>query len=251
MSLSRDFFDLNLKFARRISEVMNQSLQQSLLEYTHLYLSFGLGRDFDSENTIWQSYLHGLGKDADQAEYTYQFYLSQEEEQSKQEPDNAFGCFSYALWDGNRIRLHFRNATNVRGILQRQHIPERIAELRAMFTYVYQNVPVTSTVVGGSWLYNIEAYRRLFPGSYLESAQAGDDEFQFMALWGQFLCYDGSVRQPLAHQFLEGIKKQTTMAGLQSQFPYQVLRLESPVQDFYVHYGIESNSFSTAVEETM
>jgi len=251
MFLSRDFFDLNLKFASRISEVTGQGLPQSLLEYTHLYLALGLGRDFDPANVIWQVFLDELMQKTDQAAYTHQVYRSREAEQPKQEPENVFGCFSYVRWDGNRIRLHFRNVTNASGALQRRHAPERIAELLVMFKHLHPVVPVGSTVVGGSWLYNIEAYRRLFPASYFRSAQAVDDEFQFLALWGQFLYSDGNIRQPLAQQFLDGIKKQKTLAGLQSQFPYQVLRLESPVEEFYAHFGIGRNSFLPNVEETL
>lgn len=251
MSLSREFFDLNLKFARKISEVTGQSFSQVLLEYTHLYLALELGRDFDPGHPTWQAYLDGLRHEGDQAGYTHQFYLSQEMQQPKPEPHNAFGCFSYALWDGNRVRLHFRNAANEPGVLQKQNVSERTAELRAMFTDLHQTVPITSSVIGGSWLYNIEAYRRLFPRNYLASAQPVEDEFQFVALWGQFLCYDGSLRQPVARRFLEAIENQTTLAAVMSQFPYQVLRLESPVREFYVHFGIQANSFPAIVEETI
>ena len=239
MLFSKDFFALNLSFARRISEVTGQSLEQSLLNYTHLYLAFGLGRDFNPKDSIWQTYLHQVKNKSDLAAYTHQFYLRREAKYPKQEPENAFGCFSYALWEGKRVRLHFRNATNERGVLQKRNIPERVAELRAMLAHLKKLVPVTSTIVGGSWLYNLEAYRRLFPKPYLQSAQVGNDEYQFIALWGQFLRYDGSVRQGLAQVFWEGLSKQSTLTGLTSCFPYQVLRLESPIQDFYIHFGIE------------
>jgi hypothetical protein len=113
-----------------------------------------------------------------------------------------------------------------------------MAELKAMFKHLKEVVSDTSPVVGGSWLYNIEAYRRLFPISYLETAQVGEDEYQFLALWGQFLLADGNVHQRLAQPFLESIKKQTTLQGLRDSFPYQVLRLEAPIVDFYSYYGI-------------
>jgi hypothetical protein len=239
MLFSKDFFALNLTFAKRISAITSETLQQSLLNYTHLYLAFGLGRDFNPANRIWQSYLHNLREGQDLDAYTHEFYLTQQAKQPKNEPENAFGCFSYVLWEGNRVRLHFRNAMKERGILGRHNVPERIAELRSMFEHLHAIVPVTSTVVGSSWLYNVEAYRRLFPEPYLKSASTSNDEFQFIALWGQFLCYDGSVREPLAHMFLEGIEKQETLSGVESQFPYQVLRLESSIQDFCAYFCID------------
>jgi hypothetical protein len=238
MLISKEFFDLNFKFARRISEVTGHSLSQSLLNYTHLYLAFGLGRDFDPENSMWQTYLRGLLDAPDPGEYTHRVYLTQATNQPKPEPENAFGCFSYALWEDDRVRLHFRNATNEPGALQRQHAPERLVELRAMFEHLKAIVPAIFTVVGGSWLYNIEAYRGLFPESYLRSARTGSDEFQFLALWGQFLFSDGYVRPRMAQVFLQGIERQKTLEGATSCFPYEVLRLESPIQDFYIHFGV-------------
>jgi hypothetical protein len=239
MLFSKDFLDLNLKFARRVSEVIGQNFRESLLEYTHLYLAFGLGRDFDPLNPIWRSYLHQLKNELDEVEYTHRFYLEQKAKQTGQKPENQFGCFSYALWDDNRVRLHFHNATKESGILQKQKAPERVAELKAMFESLKKIVPITSTVVGGSWLYNIEAYRRLFPIRFLNTAQVGDDDYQFIALWGQFLLHDGNVFQPQTQLFLERIEKQSTLHDLKACFPYQVLRLESPITDFYVCYGME------------
>lgn len=239
MLFSKDFFELNLRFARQVSDVTRQSVQKSLLEYTHLYLAFELGRDFDPENPIWQDSLDQVADSADQADRTYRFYLERMAKQPKQQPDHSFGCFSYALWEGSRVRLHFRNAKNERGVLQKEKAPERVGELREMFQHLKGTVPITSTVIGGSWLYNIEAYRRLFPASYLESAQSGHNECQFISLWGQFLFYDGNVRPHLAELFLEGIEKQKTLEGLKACFPYPVLRLQSSIEDFYAFYGIE------------
>jgi hypothetical protein len=180
MLFSQDFFELNLKFARRVAEVTGESFQQSLLEYTHLYLAFGLGRDFDPENLIWQDFLCQISERTDPAEYTHRFYLGRMAEQSKQQPDHSFGCFSYALWEGNRVRLHFRNAGDEPGVLHKDKVPERVAELKAMFGHLRRIVPATSTVIGGSWLYNIEAYRRLFPANFLDSAQGGHNECRFI-----------------------------------------------------------------------
>ncbi|HJR79040.1 MAG TPA: hypothetical protein VJ821_03140 [Anaerolineales bacterium] len=238
MLFSRDFLELNLKFARKVSEAAGQSFLEFLLEYTHLYLAFGLGSEFDSRHPLWQSYINQVENQSDQTGYTYSFYLEQKAKQPEQLPAKVFGCFSYALWEDNRVRLHFHSWTEESGVLQKQNAPKRIAELKALFKSLKEIVPDMSIVVGGSWLYNIEAYRRLFPTGYLKTAQVGEDECQFMALWGQFLFHNGNVRQHLAQSFLEGIEKQNTLQNLKDCFPYQVLRLESSIIDFYRHYDI-------------
>lgn len=238
MQFSREFFDLNLRFAQKVSDVADRSFQQSLLEYTHLYLAFGLGRDFDPENPVWQEYLH-LCRDSSRTAPAHRFYLARITEHPKPEPEHPFGCFSYTLWGEGRVRVHFRNATRESGVLQKDKMSERISELKEMFQYLKKVVPANSVVIGGSWLYNIEAYRRFFPAKYLESAWASLEDYQFLALWGQFLFSDGSVRPCMAGSFLERMEAQKTLEGLKSCFPYQVLRLQSSIEDFYVCYGIK------------
>src|SRR4030095_16601207 len=98
------------------------------------------------------------------------------------------GCCGYGRLDGERIRLHFRNAETEGhaplGIARRDR---RIAELRALFEHAKRTAHLSVRVVGASWLYNLEAYRRLFPPSYLATARVLPDRFQRMPLWGQFL----------------------------------------------------------------
>ncbi len=238
MQFGRDFFDLNLRFARKVSEVTGRSLQDSLLKYTHLYLAFRLERDFNPENPVWQEYLYQISNRADQIEYTYRFYREQIAQRPKPEPEHPFGCFSYTLWDDHHIRLHFRNATNEPGVLQKHRVPERISELTEMFQTLKKVVPHASVVIGGSWLYNIEAYRRLFPAKYLDTAWIGLDDYQFIALWGQFLLSDGSIRPRMAEVFLKRIEKQSTPEGLRFCFPYQVLRVQCSIEEFCDYYRI-------------
>ncbi|MBI1848504.1 MAG: hypothetical protein HY294_00825 [Candidatus Rokubacteria bacterium] len=70
------------------------------------------------------------------------------------------------------------------------------------------------------------------------SARVGHDDFQFIALGGQFLDRDGDTRKTAAAAFLENLERQTTREGLQTCFPCPVLRLESPIGDFYEFLGI-------------
>ena len=71
-----------------------------------------------------------------------------------------------------------------------------------MFRHLRDEHPAPHTVVGGSWLYNIDAYRRLFPPEYLATAKIGDAEYQFLAQWGQFLDCHGHLKAPVAQAFL-------------------------------------------------
>ena len=106
-----------------------------------------------------------------------------------------------------------------------------------MFRYIQANHPDVETVRGGSWLYNIPAYLRLFPPDYVKTAKPVGHETTFWALWGQFVARHGSVRQPAASQFLACLKTQKTVEGCLQCFPYQVLRPECSIETFYDFYN--------------
>ena len=93
-------------------------------------------------------------------------------------------------------------------------------------------------MVGASWLYNVEAYRRLFPNSYLATARATPHCFQHLPLWGQFLDRHGAVREKPARDFLDRLEHQSSVDGLDRCFPFQALSVEAPAQHFYGFYGL-------------
>jgi len=59
-----------------------------------------------------------------------------------------------------------------------------------------------------------------------------------MGIWGQFLDSERNVKQELVDQFLKKVPE-TDVAHLPEAFPYQLLKTEAPIQDFYKKYGIE------------
>ena len=117
----------------------------------------------------------------------------------------TFGCFAYSRLSGERLRLHFQNAETD----------------------------------GRSPLARVDAYRRLFPPSYLATAHVIPRRFQHMPLWGQFLDRHGAVKEDRARQFLERLERESSPDGLEQCFPLQVLSLTAPVQDFYAFHGIQ------------
>jgi len=237
---SKEFFEINLRFAQKVAAVLGQPLETVLLDYTHLYLRFGLGRSFDPAHPSWQTYLMGLSQSQDLVQWTYEFYLRQSEQLPPKIPDPNFGCFSYARLDDGRIRIHFHNGEpGDESPLCHERIDVRLSELKAMFAHLKQLVPPTINVLGGSWLYNLEAYRRLFPPRYLESAYPNEDEFQFISLWGQFVDRQGCLRKQPVKLFLDNLQRENTLEGLKASFPFQSLHLENPLKDFYQFYGIE------------
>ena len=67
-----------------------------------------------------------------------------------------------------RPQIHFSNRDSADdvGPLSRAKTPRRLAELKTMFGFIRETWPEAISVQGGSWLYNLEAYRlRLLPAA--------------------------------------------------------------------------------------
>ena len=239
MVYAKAFFDLQLQFAHKVTALSGLPLAYVLLKYTNLYIRFGLGRDFHPAHPTWQAYLAGLQDTHDQRDWTYRFYLTRAEAMAGPPVVAAFGCFSYALWRGDRIRLHFQNTdTEGHSSLGVACVGQRRADLTALFQHVKQTLPERVQVVGVSWLYNLEAYRRLFPVSYVATARVLSDRFQSMPLWGQFLDRHGGLKETMTRPFLARLEQQARVERLHECFPFQVLTVEAPVQEFYDFYGL-------------
>jgi len=236
----RPFFDLQFALAEKASALSGLSLERTLLDYTNFYVRFGLNRDFDVEHSVWQAYLAGLKGSDDGRAWTHCYYLTRPHDVEPPGVVTVFGCFSFARRDTGRIRLHFGNAeTGGHSPLASERRGERMAELRALFAHIRGTVREAVLVTGESWLYNLEAYRRLFPASYLASARVAPPRFRHMPLWGQFVDRHGALKRDPADRFLERLRRLPSLEGLSECFPFQVLELQAPVTDFYEFHGLE------------
>jgi hypothetical protein len=236
---AKAFIDLQLDFAETVASLAAMPIARAVLAYTNLYVRFGLGRDFDPQHPIWRDYLAGLHETNHRREWTYRFYLTRPHAVPPPGLVATFGCFAYARLSDDRIRLHFDNAeTDGRSPLSRECQRRRIADLKALFAYVRRAERESVTVVGASWLYNLDAYRRLFPASFLATARVTPPRFQHMPLWGQFVDRRGDVKDGAARELRERLARQANLDGLDRCFPFPVLRLEAPVLTFYEWYGV-------------
>lgn len=234
---ARTFFDLQLRFAARVVDLSGLPLARALLEYTNLYVRLDLGRDFDPDHPIWREYVAGLHDARDPREWTYRVYLTRAD--AAPPVVASVGCFGYALASDGSIRLHFRNAEpDAFPPLSVERIGRRRAELAALFAQVRRTLPEPPQVIGASWLYNLEGYRRLFPPSYLATARVLGGRFQHMPLWGQFLDRRGEVRERATRPFLDRLERQASMDGLDDCFPLPVLAVAAPAEVFYEFYEV-------------
>ena len=243
---SPEFFKLQFQFAQKVHPFTKQSTFDLLVNFTILrfLLQLYVVPNGDAE-PLWFELIDRFERDADAADWIYALYQERLEKISQREQQRvatAFGCFSYAYPFRNKpaLRLHFHNRPDLaeQGLLSNSEMAARHAELTELFRHVRQTHPEAQAVVGGSWMYYLEAYRRLFPLGYLKTAVSGGYETGFFALWGQFVRGNGQVRKPIAHQFLTCLAQQKSLPDCLACFPYDVLRLQAPIDMFYAHYQI-------------
>jgi hypothetical protein len=178
------FFDLQFQFAQTVSTLSRLPLTDALLGRAH---------------PGWQDYLAGLRGADDGQDWTYRFYTTRPHAVGSPPVIATFGCFSYSRLRDDCIRLHFENTqTDGGSSLGSSRRSQRLADLAALFAHVKLTERGSPRVVGASWLYNLEAYRGLFPKSYLATARVLHDRFQHMPLWGQFLDRHGEIKKDMA-----------------------------------------------------
>jgi len=236
---AKEFFDLQLTFAEAVCSATGMPRERCLFEYTNLYVRFGLGREFDADHPAWRSYLAGLRGAEDARAWTYRFYLDDPEVRTAPPVVATFGCFSYARSGSGPVRLHFRNAeTDGVSPLAADRAGQRRAELAALFRQIRKTVGDSVQVAGVSWLYNIEAYRRLFPPAYVASAEVVRDKFRSMPLWGQFVDRHGAVKDAMARPFLAAIQGRNNLRDPNMCFPYPVQTVHAHAREFHDFYAV-------------
>ena len=238
----KGFFEVQLAFARKVAEITQRPFEDAVLHFTAMYRILGLDWSAEPTNPLWQKYIKELQQDAQEdAEGTYQFYYAMSDSIPHMSEQTHWGCFAYDyLPKQHRVKIHFSNQDFTEyGALSHQRMDVRKAELKAMFTVIWQEHPEAETVVGSSWLYNLEAYKRLFPAEYGQSAKAPDSvPYLGRGLWGQFLNHEWQVNKHTAEVFLQRVRAATNMEQYDSSFLYQILLPKAPISLFYQFYNI-------------
>lgn len=114
----------------------------------------------------------------------------------------------------------------------------RVQELCELFSYVRRKEPGVLSVRGVSWLYNLEAYRRLFPRSYVMSIQAIDVPLHLngSSSWGQVLNWRQEVKANMRDALLARMTTMRPEAPWKA-FPLQALTAASNVAEFYGRFA--------------
>jgi hypothetical protein len=237
----RGYFEVQLRFAETIAERASRPLSDACLEFTNLHRRFGLGRVDDGvPSAEWTRYAAGLERCAsgpDRLEWTLGFFADAPPRESGAHP---FGCFSYELLSADEVvRIHFdnRDSDDGCGPLARTKVDRRLSELREMFGFIRAHHPDARIVRGASWLYNLEAYRRLFPPDYAASIFAPEwVRLDGTSSWGQLLDFRGLVKPAVRQALLDNLRD-LDIAAPWTAFPLRALGAQSAIEPFYRLYG--------------
>lgn len=230
------FFALQLAFARRVVVVTGIPINEALLHYTTCYSATGLipyNLTVAPNAPQWQAFLAGFAVADDPAAYAHGIYLAH------YKPDLEHTvCFSYRYEDETRaVRMQFANNDPL-GSLSRGRVDARRAELSALMERAREEHPDAARVKGQSWLYHIEAYRRLFPPTFVTAPVPVPGEYVVLSSWGPFLDRHGQVKPDLAAAFLARIAATESLDALLDAFPYRILAVSCDIAHFYAHYGV-------------
>jgi hypothetical protein len=249
-SYSREFFELQIRFVQSLGKVLDRRTVELLGDYTVFRGVLSSDR-LVADDPRWNEFVEGFEAAADPVDWTFRFYLrygppEPADGATTYRRSKLFGPFTYDTWPhfvvGEHIviRPHLHTRIPIAGtLLGRDAQPARIAELRTLFVDVRQHVPEAESVRGDSWLYNLEAYRRLFPPEYtaaMEESRHG--HFTDLSRWGQFFDRQWRVIAPLAQTLISRVEELKDPARLIDCFPYPVLNPQCEIDLFYSFYGI-------------
>jgi hypothetical protein len=241
------YFEVQLGLARRMAALTGLALGETTLTFTnfHRRLGFGVHKPGEAPAAGWADYARALETERDPAG---QLALSQAvcaaspPERLPLPGQTQFGCFACeAAGDDGAVRLHFNNVDTdeAGGPLASGKIGRRRAELAALIQHVREAFPEAKTIRGKSWLYNLEAYRRLFPAEYGASrtVASGPLRLNGTSSWGQLIDSRERIRPDLRDELLANLDRLDPAAAW-LVFPLRVLATEAPIDSFAAEYGL-------------
>lgn len=240
--LDRSYFALQAKFAARVADIEGLDFGEACRLHTAFYAlardnDAGVAperNDFDPSHHAWVAFLEALEGGVDPVDYVYEAYLDGDAQE-----DTGTNCFGFAYWPEDQlVRVHFSNDRNGTA-LRPSTVRDRYHELQEIFQTVGREHPDASVVRGTSWLYHLEAYRRLFPPPFVTGLTSVGYPHRFAALWAQFIDRHGVVKPVIAASFLAAIETARTPSQLDEAFPFDVLAATTEIDVFYDYFGVD------------
>lgn len=243
--IAREFFGVQLHYAGMLSAKAGMPLAEAITFHTNFHRLFAYGNlgkmkpDPDFLALVGEVVALAPAKRLDHLIAAYAKRAADPWPPERFPFGNHFAC--EAPNDAGIVRIHFRNRFNTdeHGPLHASSMAQRRADLTAMFAFVAERWPDATAINGASWLYNMEAYRRLFPADYGASRtpMIGPRSTHGLSTWGQFLDFRGRAKPEIVETFKRRLDA-LDVAEPWLSFPYQVLATTAPLASFRREYGV-------------
>lgn len=237
----KDFFDLQIQFAKKLSEVSGIPFPEVLLSHTGLYHFFKLGKVVDVNNPVWQEFISQ--GDQNIVERAYDLYLQVQRERESSSKNKKprrmhFGCFQHEYNKQEKtVYMHFGNTEKWGSPFD--DIEKRKKELKTMFEYIKEHHPEAEYVRGDSWLYHIKDYKKIFPSEYSSNLEPSETPYLALSTWGQFLDRNHETRPEAFNSFKQRLHAAQTLDEVLNSIPRMPLQAGTNIENFYTDLGIK------------
>jgi hypothetical protein len=237
----KEFFELQIQFAKKLSEVSGTPFPELFLNHTGLYHFFRLGKVVDGNNPVWQEFISQ--GDQNMAERAYDLYLNAERARESS-PENKkprrmkFGCFQHDYNEQEKtVYIHFGNREEKDSPFA--DIEKRKQELKTMFEYIKEHYPEAEYVRGDSWLYHVKDYKKIFPSEYSANPESSKKPYLALSTWGQFLDRNHKTKPEDFDSFKQRLQVAQTRDEVLKSIPLMPLRVGTSIENFYRDLGIK------------
>lgn len=223
--MPRSYFSLQLTFATYYAQVAGVPLNAAVARCTNLRRRLHLWGESGAEQ--WAIFLAELGTVSQDQAALLSTTLKFHKARPPLAPAPTFGCFSYDSPNAAGVlRIHFMPPNDLDASpLAAAAVDARRHELRAMFQHIRSAHPEARSVMGVSWLYNLQAYTRLFPQAFVKSIQpvSGPLHLNGSSTWGQVLDWRQQVKPAVRDELLRRLVDMDVTA------PWRVFPLQAQV----------------------
>jgi len=246
------YFSCQLEYAKRVVQISKISLEQALMEFTSFWKRIHDPRllkinkmewSFDPKTPQWRELCDRISSNELADIVAHDLYVRNDN--STEAGKQYFGCFRYDFVshvddDCGVIKIHFKNRDNSsEGPLSKERQSARLQDLKRMFEFISENHPEAKFVTGGSWLYNLKSYQRLFPKEFTSKMKVEEIPFpRSSGIWGQFLNSDGQVNEEIKCSFLYKVGNANCTEELLDCFEFKILFARTMIDNFYSHLAI-------------
>lgn len=244
--IAREFFGVQLDYAGALSRKARLPLDEAITFHTNFHRLFAYGNlSKQPPDPAFTDLAEHIAAITDHAQRLDALILAYADRPADPWPSDRFPFGNHFACEAPTpegvVRIHFRNRFNrdAHGPLHASNIAQRRQDLTDMFGHVVKAWPQAKSIVGQSWLYNTEGYRRLFPKAYGDSRKPleGPRTFHGLSTWGQFVDFRGRAKPDVAATFRRNLET-LDVARPWLSFPFQVLTVTAPIAAFREEYGL-------------